>query len=116
MAALRSLSIVHPQQLPIYGLDSANRRVRRTIRVPLSRTERETTMAFAHDTHRAQTEVTLGGWLSTLRADLAERVGKYRLYRATLNELASLSDRDLMDLGLHRGMIDAVAREAAYKA
>lgn len=73
-------------------------------------------MAFAHDTHRAQTETTLGGWISALRADVAERFAKYRLYRTTLNELASLSDRDLLDLGLHRGMIDAVAREAAYKA
>lgn len=116
MAALRMSSIVHPQQSPIYGLDSANSRVRRTIRVPASRTERETTMAFANDTHRAQTELSLGGWISALRADVAERFGKYRLYRTTLNELASLSDRDLMDLGLHRGMIDAVAREAAYKA
>lgn len=73
-------------------------------------------MAFAHDTHRAQTGLTLGGWASTLRADLAERIAKYRLYRTTLNELASLTDRDLMDLGLHRGMIETVAREAAYKA
>jgi uncharacterized protein YjiS (DUF1127 family) len=73
-------------------------------------------MAFANDTHRAQTELSLGGWISALRADLAERAAKYRLYRTTLNELSSLTDRDLHDLGLHRAMIADVAREAAYKA
>ena len=74
-------------------------------------------MAYAHDTHRtAHAEGSLWQRVLDLRSDLAERVAKYRLYRATLNELASLTDRDLTDLGLHRGMIDDVARQAAYKA
>ncbi len=37
-----------------------------------------------------------------------------RLYSQTLFELNGLSDRDLTDLGLARGMIAEVAREAAY--
>ena len=37
-----------------------------------------------------------------------------RVYNQTLFELNGLSDRDLADLGLARGMISDVAREAAY--
>lgn len=37
-----------------------------------------------------------------------------RVYRQTLTELRALSDRDLADLGLHRSMISAVAKDAAY--
>jgi len=37
-----------------------------------------------------------------------------RVYRQTVTELNALSDRDLSDLGLHRSMIAAVAKDAAY--
>ncbi len=37
-----------------------------------------------------------------------------KVYSQTLFELNALSDRDLSDLGLSRGMISEVAREAAY--
>lgn len=37
-----------------------------------------------------------------------------RVYRQTLAELSALSDRDLSDLGLHRSLIRAVAKDAAY--
>ncbi|MCF8511444.1 MAG: DUF1127 domain-containing protein [Rhodobacteraceae bacterium] len=37
-----------------------------------------------------------------------------RVYGQTLAELGALSDRDLADLGLHRSMISAVAKDAAY--
>lgn len=37
-----------------------------------------------------------------------------RVYNQTLYELRALSDRDLTDLGLARGMISEVAHEAAY--
>jgi uncharacterized protein YjiS (DUF1127 family) len=73
-------------------------------------------MSFTNETHRAQQELTLGTWFRELRTGLAERAAKYRTYRATLNELGALSDRDLADLGLHRAMIADVARDAAYKA
>ena len=73
-------------------------------------------MAFAHDTHRAQQELTLLGWFRDLRSDLADRVAKFRLYRETLEELTQLTDRELEDLGLHRSILADVARTAAYKA
>jgi uncharacterized protein YjiS (DUF1127 family) len=74
-------------------------------------------MAFANDTNRTHAAgASLWDRVADLRADFAERAAKYRLYRATLNELSSLTDRDLADLGLHREIIADVAREAAYKA
>lgn len=39
---------------------------------------------------------------------------RYSTYRQTVRELDGLSDRELMDLGLHRAMIDSIALEAAY--
>ena len=84
--------------------------------IPADDSEREIDMAFANETHRAQQDLTLGGWIRDLRTNLGERAARYRAYRATLNELQALSDRDLADLGLHRAMIADVAREAAFKA
>ena len=37
-----------------------------------------------------------------------------RVYSQTLRELSALTDRDLVDLGISRGSISAIAREAAY--
>lgn len=37
-----------------------------------------------------------------------------RVYLQTVSELSALSDRDLADLGLHRSMVRAVAKDAAY--
>ena len=73
-------------------------------------------MAFAHETHRAQQELTVFAWFRDLRTELADRVAKFRLYRETLNELTSLTDRELEDLGLHRAGLADVARAAAYAA
>lgn len=73
-------------------------------------------MAFANDTTRSAASLSLWDRVADLRAHLVERFAKYRLYRTTLSELSSLSDRDLADLGLHRSMIAELAREAAYKA
>lgn len=47
---------------------------------------------------------------------LSERVAQYKLYRATINELQELSNRELADLGISRSMIKRLAYEAAYKA
>lgn len=37
----------------------------------------------------------------------------WRRYRQTINELSRLSDRELNDLGIHRGDIPFVARRSA---
>lgn len=56
------------------------------------------------------TEAPRGGLLAGLRDALARR----KVYRDTLRELKSLSNRELADLGIHRAMITRVATEAAY--
>lgn len=49
-------------------------------------------------------------------AYLADRRRKHALYHDTLSELSAMSDRDLADIGLRRGMIEDIARQAAYGA
>lgn len=51
--------------------------------------------------------------LTAITARLKSAYARNRLYRQTQRELSLLSDRDLADLGMHRGMIDQVARDAA---
>jgi len=47
-------------------------------------------------------------------ARMAQALANYRLYRATIEELRQLSDRDLNDLGLNRLSIRDIARESVY--
>ena len=46
--------------------------------------------------------------------NLNESRRRYSTYRQTVRELESLSERELLDLGLHRSMIENIALEAAY--
>ncbi len=46
----------------------------------------------------------------TIKKSMRQR----RMYRKTVNELSSLSNRELSDLGLCRSMISDVARTAVY--
>lgn len=45
--------------------------------------------------------------------DLMRSFRNWRRYRATVNELSRLSDRELSDIGLSRSDIPFVARRAA---
>lgn len=69
-------------------------------------------MAYATDTRAAGGS--LAQKINEFRASVADRMAKYKLYRATLVELEALNERDLSDLGISRGMIKAIAQEAAY--
>ncbi len=72
-------------------------------------------MAYATDINTASHGASASRFsalVHTLRTGLAKR----KLYSNTLNELQSLSDRELADLGLHRSMLRRVAYEAAYEA
>lgn len=68
----------------------------------------------------APTNATTEGGFSTrvthVLAHLAERRRQQAIYRKTHDELAAMSDRDLADIGLRRGMIDEIARKAAVSA
>lgn len=52
----------------------------------------------------------------TWARSIAERFARHRRYRQTLDELSSLSNHDLADLGLHRSALRRVAWQAAYDA
>ena len=66
------------------------------------------THAITHDktTHTGE----MGGWIARVRKSMAE----YRLYRRTMEELESLSDRELSYLGLSRASLRDVALQAVY--
>ncbi len=69
-------------------------------------------MTYNADTGFAGT--TFGERFSAFRAALADKAAKRKVYRTTYNELSTLTDRDLNDLGLSRSMIKGVSLEAAY--
>lgn len=50
----------------------------------------------------------------TFFATLRAKFQQYRLYRQTVNELSSLSNRELADLGLNRSGIKGTAIEVVY--
>ncbi|TKD15764.1 DUF1127 domain-containing protein [Rhodobacter capsulatus] len=47
-------------------------------------------------------------------ASIREALARRKVYRQTLAELRSLSNRELNDLGMHRSMLTRIALEAAY--
>lgn len=65
---------------------------------------------MAHALTNSAAAVNELGLIDRARAAFA----RYRAYRNTLNELQSLSSRELADLGLSRACVRDVAREAAY--
>ena len=48
--------------------------------------------------------------------ELGERLALYRQYRATLDELMTLSDRELADIGMHRSNLREIAKAHVYGA
>ena len=69
-------------------------------------------MAYVNTTRAAQSSVS--DRFSGLFAGVSAAIQRRRVYTQTIDELRSLSDRDLNDLGIHRSLIATVAREAAY--
>lgn len=53
-------------------------------------------------------------YIAHVFADFAQASRNRAAYRKTYAELRSLSDRDLADLGISRGEIERVSREAVY--
>lgn len=69
---------------------------------------------MAYNTDTAFAGFSLSQRFATLRAELSEKATKRKVYRTTLAELQSLSNRDLSDLGLNPTMLKSIAYEAAY--
>lgn len=49
-----------------------------------------------------------------LLARVRKAIADYRTYRQTIDELASLSDRELADLGLSRFSVREIAYQSVY--
>jgi uncharacterized protein YjiS (DUF1127 family) len=58
--------------------------------------------------------VSISDRVANLVKSVKDAVERRRVYTQTVRELSGLSDRDLTDLGLARGNIYELAREAAY--
>ncbi|MEM8632241.1 MAG: DUF1127 domain-containing protein [Pseudomonadota bacterium] len=71
-------------------------------------------MAYANDIK--QEGARLSDAPARLARTIAQRWRAHRAYRTTLNELRSLSDRELNDLGLNQSMLRSIAREASRDA
>ncbi len=69
-------------------------------------------MAFLTDTHIPGSN--LFERFAAFRAAAAERAGRAREFRRIYNELSGMTDRDLADIGISRGMIRSIAYEAGY--
>ncbi len=96
-SSIVDLAIVALQHLPKYGRQQSRHLLN----------QKEKTMAFYTET--LKTPLFAG-----VLAGVKTRLENYRVYRKTLNELQSLSVRELSDLGLNQSMLTSVAHEAAY--
>lgn len=67
-------------------------------------------MAFTTQTHAS---ITFADRWADVRATVADAHTKRRMYRTTLSELSSLTNRELADIGINRSMIQRLAMEAA---
>ena len=70
-------------------------------------------MAYVNSTLNAD-HLSLRDMIAHPVAALRLMAQRRRVYLQTVSELSALSDRDLADLGLHRSMVRAVAKDAAY--
>ena len=53
--------------------------------------------------------------MTTLKT-ISEKLQAWRRFRDTVRELSRFSDRELADIGISRGDIEKVARQAAMRA
>lgn len=69
---------------------------------------------MAYVTNNRTHAAPLGQRLSDFRDAAKTAYSNWRVYRTTLNELQSLSMREMTDLGINPSMIKRIALEAAY--
>lgn len=51
-------------------------------------------------------------YILNLLDDITKRLERRRVYKKTLDELSQLSDDELSDIGIHRGLIRSIAMQA----
>ncbi len=70
---------------------------------------------MAHVTDYSTGGTFLTARISAMRTKMSVWSAQNRIYRQTYSELNALTDRDLSDMGIARGQIEIIAREAAHK-
>ena len=71
---------------------------------------------MAHTLRASGNGVQLADRIRSVVADLDGALARRALYRRTVSELQSLSDRELADFGIARSGIRGLARESVYGA
>ena len=71
-------------------------------------------MAYVTHPTRSFESSWLGRRIVSRWPELGDRLALYRRYRATLEELSMLSDRELADIGMHRSNLREIAQEHVY--
>ena len=99
-SSIAEASIVQPQHRRIFNRNTA----------AIAREIQTMTMTTASNTHSASG---LRDRVATLAERIRSEFEANRVYRQTRNELQSLSNRELADLGIARCSIRAIARDAA---
>ena len=100
------------QHMPHLSANEARRMVRADRTGPAKK-KVEAKMAYVNSSVRNDA-LSVRDLFSSPIAALKVMAQRRRVYVQTVTELQALSDRDLADLGLHRSMIRAVAKDAAY--
>lgn len=93
------LSIVQLQQMPQIQLNETT-------------STEVVKMAFAANITSARGNG-ISGFAAQVVASVKDALARRRLYNETYNELQTLSNRELADLGINRSMIRSIALEAA---
>ncbi len=62
----------------------------------------------------ARPTASIGAWFQGLRRDLSTEMKRRRVYSQTHEQLMTLTDRELADIGISRLQIADIARDAAY--
>ena len=108
--------IVHLQQSPKFNLNKATSQTsgrRESNRFPRPQS-REKRLTMAYVTNNRTDTATFGQRLVDLHEAALASYSNWRVYRTTLNELNSLSTREMADLGINPSMVKRIALEAAY--
>lgn len=71
-------------------------------------------MAYLNTHRAAAAGFNMTAWIGDVLANWNEARERRAVYLKTLEELQSMTDRDLADINLSRVQIEDVAREAAY--
>ena len=67
-------------------------------------------MAYISTVAHSTPSTPFGNFVASVKSAWAD----YKVYRATIEELVALTDRELSDLGIARCQIKSIALDAAY--